>query len=97
MTGRVRFTREGASFYDRYVVLLDGDPMFEVKKRVEVYTGIQRGGVYTYWDAYPIGKHSRIERLATDSTRRDATLRAFSALDIGLDIDELRDELTGRG
>ena len=78
----VKFKRpEGFSVDADYIVLVDGEQVGSVRKRVESYTGIQRGGRYTYWDFRKPGER---ERLVDGGTSR-ARVTAEALVKLGMD------------
>lgn len=75
------------SFLDVTYVMVDGRQVAWYRKRVENYSGIRRGGRYTYFDVYPLELlrkvRSRDDMIGCDSIRRRAVAEALVAL--GLD------------
>lgn len=69
---------------DGTTVLVDGVEVGWYRKRVESYTGIQRGGRYTYFDFYPAGEKwmGRDSRIGCASTRKAALAEGLVALEM---------------
>ena len=73
----VKFKRPDQYGLDDYEVLVDGEVVGTVRKRVESYTGIQRGGVYTYWDFRKPGER---EKFTTNTSRKRTVAEALVKL-----------------